>query len=110
MKRNQLFRLFTLVLICLSVIALFTSCADTQPQIKECAIGYQYGFWSGVWHGLIAPFAFIGSLFSDNIAVFAVNNTGNWYVFGFLSGLGSLTNLLVVIAKIVFWIVKRVLI
>lgn len=68
-----------------------SSCADVQPHIKECLTGHQYGFWGGLWHGMIAPFSFIGSLFSDDIAVWAVNNNGGWYTFGFVLGIGALT-------------------
>ncbi len=68
---------------------LFTGCADVTP-IEACAIDEPYGFWSGLWHGIIAPFAFIGSLFSDSIALYAVNNTGGWYDFGFVLGAGIL--------------------
>ena len=44
------------------------------------------GFWWGLLHGFIFPFAFIGSLFSDKIAVYAVPNSGTWYDFGFFVG------------------------
>lgn len=78
------------VLYCLLCVVLFTSCAAVQPQIADCINGHQYGFWGGLWHGFIAPFSFIVSLFSDNIAVWAINNNGSWYTFGFLIGVGSL--------------------
>lgn len=68
---------------------LFTGCADVTP-IEACAIDEPYGFLGGLWHGIIAPFSFIGSLFSDTIALYAVNNTGGWYDFGFVLGAGIL--------------------
>jgi hypothetical protein len=43
-----------------------------------------------LWHGIIAPASFVVSLFSDNVAVWAVNNNGGWYTFGFLIGVGGL--------------------
>lgn len=46
------------------------------------------GFFSGLWHGWIAPFALIGHLFDSSIAVYSVPNSGGWYDFGFLLGLG----------------------
>lgn len=73
----------------LLVAVLFTGCADVTP-IKECVIDAPYGFWGGLWHGIIAPFSFIGSLFSDDIAMYAVNNNGGWYDFGFVLGAGIL--------------------
>jgi len=45
------------------------------------------GFLWGLWHGFIFPFAWIGSLFSDEIAVYAVPNSGGWYDFGFFLGI-----------------------
>ena len=45
------------------------------------------GFWWGLWHGFIFPWAWIGSLFSPDIAVYAVPNTGGWYDFGFFLGI-----------------------
>ena len=45
------------------------------------------GFWWGLWHGFVFPFAWIGSLFDEGIAVYAVPNTGGWYDFGFFLGI-----------------------
>jgi hypothetical protein len=80
--------LFISVILC--GLLILSSCADVEPY-KECLTGHQYGFWGGLWHGFIAPISFIGSLFSDDIAVWAVNNTGGWYTFGFILGIGGLT-------------------
>jgi hypothetical protein len=33
-------------------------------------------------------FDFIGSLIWDDVAVYATNNNGGWYDFGFVGGLG----------------------
>lgn len=77
------------VLLVLLVSVLFIGCADVTP-IQECLTGDPYGFWSGIWHGWTAPFSFVGSIFSDNIAIYAVDNTGGWYDFGFVVGIGSL--------------------
>ncbi|NLM70284.1 MAG: hypothetical protein GX177_09855 [Firmicutes bacterium] len=53
------------------------------------------GFFSGVWHGWIAPISLIVGLFRDHIRVYEVNNTGWWYDFGFymaiISGFGGLS-------------------
>lgn len=45
------------------------------------------GFLHGLWHGFVFPFAWIGSLFSPEIAVYAVPNNGGWYDFGFFLGI-----------------------
>lgn len=78
------------ILIFLTVL-LISSCADPQPNIGPCLEGHVYGFFGGLWHGIIAPFSFIGSLFGDNINVWAINNSGGWYTFGFILGIGALT-------------------
>ncbi len=66
-------------------ILILTGCADVTI-IEECVSTDPYGFWNGLWHGMIAPFSFFGSLISDEIAVYAVNNNGGWYDFGFVLG------------------------
>ena len=73
--------------IALVIAILFTvsSCADAVP-IDECIDEGTYGFWGGLLHGIIAPFSFIASLFMDDVAMYAVNNNGGWYNFGFLFG------------------------
>jgi hypothetical protein len=73
---------------------LLLSCAQSQPHIEDCIEGQKYGFWSGLWHGIISPITFIISLFNDNIDVYAINNNKNWYCFGFLLGCGTLSNFL----------------
>jgi len=72
------------------IILFFNSCADVSPNIHECVNQNAYGFWSGLWHGTISPFSFIGSLFFDDIAFYAYNNNGGWYNFGFVLGAGIL--------------------
>jgi len=75
-------------LLAVILIILFSGCA--QPQhVSDCVHGHTYGFWGGLWHGIIAPIAFVCSWFSDNVSVWAVNNNGGWYTFGFLLGIGA---------------------
>lgn len=68
---------------------LLQGCAEVEP-IEACVIDEPYGFFGGLWHGIIAPISFILSLFFDDIAMYAVNNTGGWYDFGFVLGAGIL--------------------
>ncbi len=68
---------------------LLTGCADVT-NIDACRQSEPYGFFGGLWHGIIAPVSFVISLFSDNVAMYAVNNTGGWYDFGFVVGAGIL--------------------
>ncbi|WKK65660.1 hypothetical protein [Lutimonas zeaxanthinifaciens] len=78
-------------LIPILAVALFflTSCAQALP-VQECIEADSYGFFGGLWHGIIAPFSFVASLFLDNVALYAVNNNGGWYDFGFVLGAGIL--------------------
>ena len=90
----------TLLGLAFLVIALASGCADVS-HIQPClsATEHTYGFWGGVWHGMICQFAFIGSLFSDNIAVYAVNNNGAWYNFGFVGGLAFILKIIRLVIK-----------
>lgn len=48
------------------------------------------GFFSGIWHGLLAPYSLIVRWFID-IQIYATPNTGWFYDLGFLIGIaGSL--------------------
>ena len=77
------------VFIVLFALFLFTSCADAVA-IDKCLNEDLYGFWGGLWHGIIAPVSFVISLFMEDVAVYAVNNNGGWYDFGFVLGAGIL--------------------
>jgi len=44
------------------------------------------GFFSGIWHGLLAPWTLILRLFLD-IEMYAFPNSGWFYDFGFLLGI-----------------------
>lgn len=79
----------SLILFMILALLVFSSCAEVQ-NVEACKVGHTYGFFGGLWHGIIAPIAFVISLFKDNVAVWAVNNNGSWYTFGFLIGVGSL--------------------
>jgi hypothetical protein len=47
------------------------------------------GFWSGLWHGLISPLTFLGSLISPGVRIYEINNNGRWYDFGFILGISG---------------------
>lgn len=69
-----------------AVLALLASaCAATQgPTVTEPGAP---GFLLGAWHGFIFPIAFLVSLFTDSVAVYAVPNNGGWYDFGYFVGI-----------------------
>lgn len=69
----------------LSLVALvLTACATQPTQIIPGAPG----FWHGLLHGIIAPFALIASLFYD-VRIYAVPNSGWWYDLGFYLGIAG---------------------
>lgn len=79
-----------LLLISLVAVVLLASCAHVEP-IKQCITDpVIHGFWFGLWNGMTAGFAFIGSLFDHSIAIYAVNNNGVWYNLGYVLGIGAL--------------------
>ena len=69
--------------------ALLSACAAGENPAAIGADGGA-GFWLGLWHGIIAPITFLISLFTDEINVYEVVNSGNWYDFGFVLGAGIL--------------------
>ena len=86
---------FSWLLLGVVFLVLLSGCAD-RTYVQDCmpVDGHVYGFWAGTWHGIIMPFSFIGSLFSDDISVYAVNNNGAWYDFGFVGGFFFLLKLI----------------
>lgn len=84
------------------IIALFalTGCADVT-HVEECIPQgeHTYGLWAGTWHGIISGPAFIGSLIWDDVAVYAINNNGGWYNFGFVGGLFTLIKFIGLVLK-----------
>ena len=62
-----------------------SACAATQQA--DAVAPTAPGFWLGLWHGFIFPVAWIVSLFSDKVAVYAVPNNGGWYDFGYFLGI-----------------------
>jgi hypothetical protein len=77
-----------LLLILIIAVLVLSGCANNET-VKQCLTGHTYGFFGGLWHGFIAPFDFIGMLFSDKITMYAQNNNGGLYALGFLLGSGG---------------------
>jgi len=66
---------------------LLSACAATQaPDTVAHAPGTP-GFLLGLWHGFIFPVAWVISLFTDKVAIYAVPNSGGWYDFGYFLGI-----------------------
>ena len=68
-----------------ALVLLTTGCADFVT-FEQALTTEAVGFWHGLWHGIIIFFAFVGSLIWDDVAIYAIYNTGGWYDFGFYLG------------------------
>lgn len=73
------------LLIWVFLVFIISGCAPVIP-VEQCVTDIPFGFWYGLLHGFISPFSFIISLFREDVAIYAVNNNGNWYNFGFILG------------------------
>jgi hypothetical protein len=74
-------------LLAAAALALLVSACARQVDAGVSEAAGTPGFWWGLWHGFIFPWSWIGSLFSERIAVYAVPNSGGWYDFGFFLGI-----------------------
>ena len=80
-------RLFVVLIILVMLIAI-SGCAAAPNELVNIPDqeGKVAGFWQGLGHGVISPFAFLISLFSDAVHIYEAHNNGGWYNFGFLLG------------------------
>lgn len=77
-------RKLSVIIIWILSSLILTWCADVE-YINTCLSWYEYWFWSWIRHWIILPFSFIWSLFSDEIAIYAVNNSWWRYDFWFIT-------------------------
>lgn len=66
------------------LLTILSSCAPKGNTSQE------YGFFSGIIHGIVLVFALIGKLFGADVGIYAENNTGFFYWLGFIIGIGGL--------------------
>ncbi|MCU4155219.1 hypothetical protein J1N10_04480 [Carboxylicivirga sp. A043] len=88
MKKNRnAYIIFTLLILALITSSCLPGGGNYTP-IKPA------GFFTGIWHGWIAPLSLILGLFNKDITIYESFNTGWWYDFGFymsiIAGFGSL--------------------
>ena len=77
----------SILLLVLLVLVLAGCAAGANPGVGTAAeSGHIAGFWLGLWQGIIAPIAFVISLFNDGVNVYEVHNNGNWYNLGCVLG------------------------
>ncbi len=80
------------ILLIVLLASLLLSCL---PGDGNRSVDKPAGFFSGIWHGWVAPLSLIIGIFNGNIRVYEVNNTGWWYDLGFymaiISGFGGIS-------------------
>ena len=88
MEINRVFILFSLVFL----VIFMSACAPGSGHSTEINPA---GFFTGIWHGWIAPVTLIWGLFNPDIRIYEPINTGWWYDFGFymaiIGGFGGLS-------------------
>ena len=72
-----------------ALVFLLSGCAGENPLAGTSGTHGVAGFWSGLWHGMICPIAFVISLFNHGVSMYEVHNSGGWYNFGFILGAGA---------------------
>jgi hypothetical protein len=70
-----------------AIIAMLALAACTATQQSDAVAPNAPGFLMGLWHGFIFPVAWVVSLFTKDVAVYAVPNNGGWYDFGYFLGI-----------------------
>ena len=86
---KTIFNKRVLIFVCATLIMiLVVSCANSEP-VDACLTGKKFGFWWGLWHGIIAPIDFVIMLFNEKVTMYAQNTNGTWYALGFLIGRGG---------------------
>ena len=68
------------------LLMLLTGCADNAAYVIVDESAHVYGFWGGFWHGMIVFWNALGSLFWDDVTVYAPSNNGGFYNLGFFLG------------------------
>lgn len=52
------------------------------------------GFFTGIWHGWIAPLSLVVGIFDHGVRIYETNNVGWWYDFGYyiaiIAGFGGI--------------------
>lgn len=75
--------------IAIAIVLLLAGCtAGPNSAVNTAAIATATpaGFLIGIWHGIIAPIAFVVSLFQPGIGIYETHNDGNLYNAGFVIG------------------------
>lgn len=91
MKLSQPISILLSVVVIFSMFSVFIVPNSAEAFVQR----YSYseydppGFFSGIWHGLLAPYSLVARWFIDDGAMYAVPNTGWFYDVGFLIGVAG---------------------
>ena len=80
-------RIAVLVIVVMLLLASCVPGSNPAREVPQPDDGVA-GFWRGLWQGIIVPFTFVISLFTEDVNPYEVHNNGNWYNFGFVIGAG----------------------
>lgn len=87
MKKKHLF-----IIMLVLVVVMLSGCV---PGSDKYTMEDPATFFSGIWHGWIAPFTLIASFFSDKIRMYEILNSGFSYDLGFyvaiIAGFGGIS-------------------
>lgn len=88
MKRKKIIVLGLFILLCAVVLSGCVPGDGTNSSEKEA------GLFSGIWHGWIAPFSLVYSLFNPDVNIYEIHNNGFLYNLGYymaiISGFGGI--------------------
>ena len=77
MKKSKYVLMAALIAVC---VLAFTGCMPGDGSNNPAHLA---GFFSGIWHGWIAPVSLIVSLFNKNVNIYEAYNNGFMYDLGF---------------------------
>jgi len=90
--KSNFLKIVPIILVFLFITLVLTAClpGDGARTITKSA-----GFFTGIWHGWIAPISLIVGIINPAIHIYETFNTGWWYDFGFyiaiISGFGGIS-------------------
>lgn len=83
-----------ILLLCIMIAVLLLATYGCVPGDGKNSDANPAGFFTGIWHGWIAPISLIISLFNKDVGIYEAYNTGFWYDLGYymaiISGFGGL--------------------
>jgi hypothetical protein len=85
---------FPAIIVIISSLILLSILSSCLPGGGNYSPSEPAGFFTGIWHGWIAPVSLILALFNKDITIYETFNSGWWYDFGFyisiIAGFGGI--------------------